>query len=71
MDNANYNDVIALAKNEDHKSKVNLILNELFPGENVDVPDPYYGSQFGFDSVYQMLDETCDIIAKKLIAKHS
>ncbi len=71
MDNTNYNDVIALAKNEDHKSKVNLILNELFPGENVDVPDPYYGSQFGFDSVYQMLDETCDIIAKKLIAKHS
>lgn len=70
MDKTNYNDVLALAKEEAHKSKVQLILNDLFPGENVDVPDPYYGSQFGFDSVYQMLDETCDIIAKKLIAKH-
>ncbi|WP_298224277.1 low molecular weight protein-tyrosine-phosphatase [Flavobacterium sp.] len=71
MDNSNYNDVITMAKNEDQKSKVKLILNELFPGENVDVPDPYYGSQFGFDSVYKMLDETCDIIAEKLIATHS
>ncbi|WP_309640165.1 low molecular weight protein-tyrosine-phosphatase [Flavobacterium sp.] len=70
MDNTNYNDVVSLAKEEAHKNKVQLILNELFPGENVDVPDPYYGSQFGFDSVYKMLDETCAIIAEKLIAKH-
>lgn len=71
MDNTNYNDVIDLAKTDQQKSKVKLILEELFPGENVDVPDPYYGSQFGFDSVYKMLEETCDIIAKKLIAKHA
>ena len=71
MDNTNYNDVIELAKNENHKKKVQLILNELFPGDNVDVPDPYYGLQNGFDMVYEMLDETCDIISKKLIEKHS
>lgn len=71
MDATNYNDVLALAQNEAQKSKVQLILNELFPGENVDVPDPYYGMQNGFDSVYSMLNETCDIIAKKLIAKHA
>jgi len=71
MDNTNYNDVIAMAKNEDQKNKVQLILNELFPGENVDVPDPYYGLQNGFDTVYKMLDETCEVIAKKLLAKHS
>lgn len=71
MDNSNYDDVMAMAKTDAHKAKVDLILNELFPGENVDVPDPYYGSQFGFDSVYQMLDEACENLAKKLIAKHS
>lgn len=71
MDNSNYDDVMAMAKTDTHKAKVDLILNELFPGENVDVPDPYYGSQFGFDSVYQMLDEACENLAKKLIAKHS
>lgn len=71
MDNSNYNDVIAMARTEEQKAKVDLILNTLFPGENVDVPDPYYGSQFGFDSVYQMLDEACDNLAQKLIAQHS
>ena len=71
MDNTNYMDVVAMAKNEDQKCKVHLILNELFPGENVDVPDPYYGLQNGFDTVYGMLNETCDAIAKKLMAKNS
>jgi protein-tyrosine phosphatase len=63
--------VVELAQNEDQKAKVDLILNQLFPGENVDVPDPYYGLQNGFDMVYNMLDETCTILANKLIEKHS
>jgi protein-tyrosine phosphatase len=71
MDSSNYDDVILLAKSEAHKNKVEMILNHLFPGENVDVPDPYYGLQNGFDMVYEMLDEACDILAKKLIEKHS
>lgn len=71
MDNSNYRDVIDLAKTPEHKSKVRLILNELFPDENVDVPDPYYGAANGFDNVYQMLDEAAEHIAQKLIRKHS
>lgn len=71
MDNSNYKDVIQLAPNQEAKSKVSLILNDLFPDENVDVPDPYYGMEDGFSNVYEMLDEVCDIIAEKLIAKHS
>lgn len=70
MDNSNYNDVIHLAKNENQKAKVQIILNELYPNENVDVPDPYFGITNGFEMVYQMLDEVCDIIAAKLKAKH-
>jgi protein-tyrosine phosphatase len=70
MDISNYQDVIRLADNQEQINKVQLILNELFPDENVDVPDPYYGVAHGFESVYKMLDETCDVIAKKLIEKH-
>ena len=70
MDNSNYKDVIAMAENENQRNKVQLILNELFPGENVDVPDPYYGLQNGFDAVFNMLDQSCEAIAKKLVAKH-
>jgi protein-tyrosine phosphatase len=66
MDNSNYKDVVALAPNEEAKSKVMLILNEIFPNENVDVPDPYYGGQDGFENVFDMLNEACDLIAGKL-----
>lgn len=71
MDNSNYEDVIKLAENQQQKEKVELILNELFPNEKVDVPDPYFGLPNGFEIVYNMLDEVCEIIAKKLIAKHA
>lgn len=66
MDMSNYNDVISLARNEEDKKKVSLILDELFPGENVEVPDPYYGGDDGFNNVYEMLNEACDIIVRRL-----
>lgn len=66
MDNSNYRDVVKLTKNEEEIKKVQLILDELFPGDNVDVPDPYYGGHQGFDNVYAMLDEACQKIAARL-----
>ena len=65
MDNSNKQNVLALAKNDAQREKVKLILNEIFPGENVDVPDPYYGGDSGFENVYEMLDEACDQIVKQ------
>nr|WP_288835628.1 low molecular weight protein-tyrosine-phosphatase [uncultured Flavobacterium sp.] len=70
MDKSNFRDVIRLAKNDGQKEKVEIILNELYPNENVDVPDPYYGIANGFEMVFQMLDEACEIIASKLKANH-
>ena len=66
MDNSNYKDVLSLAPNEKAKSKVKLILNEIFPNENIDVPDPYYGGDDGFENVFDMLDQACEAIARKL-----
>ncbi|MCW5519662.1 low molecular weight phosphotyrosine protein phosphatase [Aureitalea sp. L0-47] len=66
MDNSNYRDVVALAKTDDEIAKVTLILDEIFPGDNVDVPDPYYGGHNGFENVFKMLDEACEKIAARL-----
>jgi len=65
MDNSNKENVLALAQNDSHKEKVKLILDKIFPGENVDVPDPYFGGNTGFENVYQMLDKACEEIAKE------
>ena len=66
MDNSNKEDVLALATTDADRAKVKLILNEIFPGENVDVPDPYFGGDSGFENVFKMLDEACDQIAARL-----
>jgi len=70
MDGSNFKNILALAPDEKSKEKVKLILNELFENENVDVPDPYFGLENGFEIVYQMLDEACDVIAEKLLKNH-
>ena len=66
MDESNHRNVLALARNEQDKNKVNFILNEIYPNQNYDVPDPYYGGEQGFENVFKMLDEACSIIAEKL-----
>lgn len=66
MDHSNQQDILELTNTPSHEKKVNLILNELFPSENVDVPDPYFGVENGFTNVYQLLDEVCEVIANKL-----
>lgn len=66
MDNSNYGDVMAMARNEDDQKKVHLMLNEIFPDENLDVPDPYMGGESGFKQVYDMLDQATDKIVERL-----
>lgn len=66
MDHANYQDVVAMARSKEDASKVSMILDELFPGKQVDVPDPYLGGDAGFDRVYKMLDEATDRLAERL-----
>jgi len=71
MDNANFRDVIKIAPDDASKAKVQMMMDALHPGKLMDVPDPYFGTQEGFDKVYEMLDEACTVVAEKLIKEHS
>lgn len=66
MDTSNRSNMLRLARNEDDVSKVKLILDEIYPGENMEVPDPYYGGQKGFEHVYDLLDRATDQIIEQL-----
>ena len=66
MDDSNYHNILKLARNAADEKKVKMILNETHPNKNLSVPDPYYGGNQGFENVYNMLDEACEIIADKL-----
>lgn len=69
MDTSNFDNVLKLARTQADHSKVKMILNEVYPNDNYDVPDPYYGGNSGFENVYKMLDEACEIIAHNLISE--
>lgn len=66
MDDSNYQNILILARNAADEKKVKMILNETHPNKNLSVPDPYYGGNQGFEKVYNMLDEACEIITDKL-----
>ena len=66
MDHSNYDNVVRLARSESDRNKVQLIL-ELLPNQiEIEVPDPYYGGQEGFEHVYDLLDKSTDIILNNL-----
>lgn len=63
MDKSNMANVLALATNEEHKSKVDLLLNASHPNQDLEVPDPYFGGEQGFEDVFQMVYKACQHIA--------
>jgi len=63
MDSSNYRDILSLARSEEDRMKVRLILHDQ------DVPDPYYGGEDGFELVYQLLDEAVDDFIENTLKK--
>lgn len=56
----------SIARQRFDASKVDLLMNELHPGKDLDVPDPWYGTEPGYHDVYTMISQACD----KLIENH-
>lgn len=54
-----------ISGNKFNKEKVDLLLNLVYPGENRDVPDPWYGPEAGYHEVFDLIDEACEILIKK------
>jgi protein-tyrosine phosphatase len=50
--------------------KVDLLMNELFPGKNMDLPDPWYGAEPGYHEVFRMMDLACENIIKKNVPEN-
>ena len=58
-------DMRRIAGRQFEPSKVDLLMNEVHPGRNEDIPDPWSGPEPGYHEVYAMIDEAADhLIAK-------
>jgi protein-tyrosine phosphatase len=64
MDISNYKDLMRWAFDKEEENKIKLIMDEVYPDENISVPDPYFDNN-GFQTVFDMLDKACDKIIEK------
>ena len=62
-------DMKRIAKADYDSSKVDLLLNELDPGKDLSVPDPWYGPEPGYHEVYKLLNDACDKIIENVQAQ--
>ena len=65
MDSENYIDVRRISGELWDEEKTDLLLNELFPGKNMGVPDPWYGNEDGYHKVFKLISDACDMIIEK------
>ncbi len=58
-------DVQKIAGGDFVASKVDYFLNELNPGQNQDVIDPWYGGEDGYYAVFDQIKKGCEAIVKR------
>lgn len=54
-----------IARKDFDPQKADLLMNELYPGRDLDVPDPWYGPEPGYHEVYKMIDAVCEAVIRK------
>lgn len=71
MDRTNYEDLLATAPNAEAKKKLHL-LRSFDPKSpaGADVPDPYYGSEDGFDLVVNLCLAACRPLLERVRREH-
>ena len=57
-------DMKLIAKNKFDINKAGLLLNELYPGQNKDVPDPWSGPEAGYHEAFALIEKACEQIIK-------
>ncbi len=66
MDTRNYSNLIAKARNKNDKEKITLLMDEIYPGQQKVVPDPYYGDIEDYEETYALVEDACEHLAKRL-----
>lgn len=62
MDEDNYADVQRLSGTLWNAKKTHYLLDVLYPGEKKGVPDPWYGTEKDFHSVFGLINKACEKI---------
>jgi len=68
MDDQNRQRLLGYARHKGDQCKINMIMNELYPNTDQDVPDPFHNGQEDFENVYTVLDEVTNRMIENALA---
>jgi protein-tyrosine phosphatase len=70
MDAQNFRDIVAVAHDDEDRDRALMFraFDPLADGD-LEVPDPFYGAQGGFDEVLAIIERTCDALVAALAAR--
>jgi protein-tyrosine phosphatase len=54
-----------IARNNYDPQKAMLLLDAIYPGEDRDVPDPWYGPEPGYHEVFDLINKACATIIEQ------
>ncbi len=60
-----YDEIKSMAGEKFDENKVILFLEELYPGKNLSVVDPWYGDKEGYTPVFKQIEKACKVIIEK------
>lgn len=69
MDNDNQQQLLELA-DDAHRHKIRLLLEYADSADRLEVPDPYYGGENGFNRVLDLIEDACDKLLVRLLANY-
>jgi protein-tyrosine phosphatase len=67
MDRSNRDELLRMARDDEARGRVRL-LREFGDGEELDVPDPYYGGEEGFAEVLEVVERCCAALLEEIRA---
>ena len=68
MDKDNHRNLISLAPKPQHH-KIRLLLEYVESPTTLEVPDPYYGGEHGFDLVLDLIEEACEQLLARILQR--
>lgn len=60
-------EIIQMKEHQPGLNSPRLIMDEVHPGLNESVPDPYYGPESGYHKVFGMLDAACEALLRRYL----
>jgi len=69
MDSENFRNILIIDTEKKYRNKIFMMMKFATNHKDIDVPDPYYGGEQGFEYVLDLLEDACSGLLKHIVKK--